>query len=841
MDESDDLLVSSIPNGDVDMEHSVKIETDSGGRITRSDSRNSNLRLSKNVVKSDVDSDLDDHNTSSESLNCHVNTRSMDEDDHKHETCTIRSSPSSTEGIRENNTPDLPNVPSPLPVLAESGSDSVSDSVSEDVPSLTPQIPTPHSLDSGDFPNSVECPTVDESNINSPSIQSPRSCVPSPTPSPVPSEPILKQEEPDTEFNEVEDSMFDTIEHRAAHSPLSFGHSECDSVKQEEELRTETSEQLSEQVSEQLSEQNENNMAASSADVLASVDSILSPVNSQETEDAENCEPILADSSAIASSDLVAEMENEMNNSNEEECDEIDNTSTADIPSDDNFQDFNSDTTTQEALRATENLAQVIAAADLESSLEQMEEQSAATTVTTEHILQHDDSVNIASVGSASVPSVEPQPPSDPPNPSPRHPHPSPHNTVSPHHPSPHHPGPSPHHPSPHHTMSPHPTLSPQCIPMSMGQMFSPGQQQMNTMQSVGNNRYNNEIDVSQLAGLESPASISSNEMQNTSGDNLQQQQQQQQQQQHHRQQQQQQQQQQLTHNTFPDCAQAQPRFPSNMSNVPFNSNYMDTVNQAAMMGNATYMPIVSSAAINFGPPQNTFTGLVIQQQNQTHRLSHNNTPCPPNATQQVAAAAFGPGGQNSCSLQKLQQLTNGIMEIPDNMTPPPNLTPPPTLNMTPPTSMMRTMSATPVPNQPPSQQQYRQYQRQKSSGSSSGRSKNTNIAMNPNVAFTPNVTIQPGSNMIPRYNIMEGYRMQQQMINPGYIANTSFINTLRQPNLPMQMGLNMNMNPMNMNPINAINPQQHFQQHMQSQQPNNMYTYGYLNGGLNMNNVMRR
>ena len=806
VDESDNFLVSSIPNGDVEMEHSVKIETDSGGRITRSDSRTSSLRVSKNVVKSDVDSDLDDHNTSNESLNCHVNTRSHDEDDHKHEIFTNRSSPSSTEGIRENNTPDLPNVPSPLPVLPESGSDSVSDSVSEDVPSLTPQIPTPHSLDSGDYPHSVECPTVEESNINSPSIQSPRSCVPSPTPSPVPSESVLKQEESETVFkDEVSETVF----------------------KQEEEIKEES-------VDKQVDEQNQDNMAASSADVLASVDSILSPVNTEEHEETEKCEQILADSSAIASSDLVAEMENEMNNSNEEECDEIDNNSTGDIPSDDNFQDFNSDTTTQEALRATENLAQVIAAADLESSLEQMEE-SAATTVTTEQIMQHEENVNIASVGSASVPSVEPQPPSDPPNPSPRHPHPSPHNTVSPHHPSPHHPGPSPHHPSPHHTMSPHPTLSPQCIPMSMGQMFSPGQQ-MNTMPSVSNNRYNNEIDVSQLAGLESPASISSNEMQNTSGDNLQQQQQQQQ---HHRQQQQQQ----LTQNTFPDCAQAQPQF---TSNVQFNSNYMDTVNHAAMMGNAAYMPIVSSAAINFVPPQNTFTGVLIQQPNQTHRLSHNNTPCPPNVTRQVTAATFGAGGQNSCSLQKLQQLTNGIMEIPDNMTPPPNLTPPPSLNMTPPTSMMRTMTATPIPNQQTSQQQYRQYQRQKSSGSSSGRSKNTNIAMNPNVTFTPNVTIQPGSNMIPRYNIMEGYRMQQQMINPGYITNTSFINTLRQPNLPMQMGLNMNMNPMNMNPINAINPQQHFQQHMQSPQSNNMYTtYGYLNGGLsntlNMNNVMRR
>ena len=805
-----DIAGSNIPNGDVDfeeMEHSVKIETDSGGRITRSDSRTSSLRFGKSTHKSDVDSDLEDHNTSSESLPCNVNIRGHDVEDHRHETCTNRSSPSSTEGIRENNTPDLPiHVPSPLPVLPESGSDCVSDSISEDVPSLTPQVPTPHSLESGDNPHSVECANMEESNMNSPSINSPRSCVPSPTPSPIPPEPTLREDE--------------TLKEEA-----------CETANEQTHYSEHT----------KHTELNNDNMAASTDDVLATVDSILSPVNTDQHEESENCEQILADSSAIdssaiASSDLVAEMENEMNNSNEE-CDEIDNdNSTGDIPSDDNFQDLDSDTTTQEALRATENLAQVIAAADLESSLEQMEE-SAATSVTTEQIMQHDENVNIASVGSASVPSVEPPPMSDPPNPSPRHPLPSPHNTVSPHHPSPHHPGPSPHHPSPHHTMSPHPNLSPQCIPMSMGQMFSQSQQ-MNTMPSVSisNNRFSNEIDVSQLAGLESPASISSNEMQNTSGDNLQPPQQQQ----HHRPQQQQQQQQ-LTHNTFPDCAQAQPQFPSN---VQFSSNFMDTVNQA-MIGN-TYMPIVSSPAINFGQPQN-FTGVLIQQPNQTQRLSHNNTPCPPNVTRQVTVGTFAPGGQNSCSLQKLQQLTNGLMDIPDNMTPPPNLTPPPSQIMTPPTSMMRTISATPVPVQQPSQQQYRQYQRQKSSGSSSGRNKNTNIAMNPpNVSFSPNVTIQPSSNMIPRYNLMEmQHRMQQPMINPGYITNTSFINPLRQ-NLPMQVGLNMNMNPMNMNPINAINPQQHFQQHMQSQQSNNMYTtYGYLNGGLsntlNMNNVMRR
>lgn len=84
---------------------------------------------------------------------------------------------------------------------------------------------------------------------------------------------------------------------------------------------------------------------------------------------------------------------------------------------------------------------------------------------------------------------------------------------------------------------------------------------------------------------------------------------------------------------------------------------------------------------------------------------------------------------------------------------------------------------------------------------------------------------------------------MQQPMLNTSYIANTGFINSLRQPpNLPMQMSLNMNMNQINpMNPM-SMNPQQHFQQHMQPPQSNNVYTaYSYINSGLNMNMNMRR
>ena len=531
-----DNVGSGIPNGDMEIEHSVKIETDSVGRITRSESRTPCFQFGRMAAKSDVDSDLDDHNTSSESLNVHMNTRSNDE--HKHETCTNRSSPSSTEGVRENSTPDLPiQVPSsPLPVLPESGSDSVSPSISEDVPSLTQQIPTPHSLESGvDYPHSMDesltaqIPTphslesgvdyphsMDDSNMNSPSIQSPRSCVPSPTPSPIPLDPACREEERD-ELGEEDNKLVKT--EREHENP------EPDSEQKDlDNMAAGSSDDVLGNVERTVSDDMLVGMDRTSTEDVLGVDSILSPVNVDTS--LQTCEQIMADSSAIASSDLVAEMENSMNNSNEE-IDEIDNNSTADIPSDDNFQDLDSDTTTQEALRATENLEQVIAAEDLESSLEQMEESTNTASVTAEPIasIPHEETVNVASVGShgsASVHSVEHQPMSDPPNPSPRHPHPSPHNTVSPHHPSPHHPGPSPHLPSPHHTMSPHPNLSPQC--MNIGQqMFSPNQQ-MNPMPnaSINTTRFGNEIDVTQLAGLESPASISSNEMQNTSGENLQ-------------------------------------------------------------------------------------------------------------------------------------------------------------------------------------------------------------------------------------------------------------------------------------------------------------------------------
>jgi hypothetical protein len=138
--------------------------------------------------------------------------------------------------------------------------------------------------------------------------------------------------------------------------------------------------------------------------------------------------------------------------------------------------------------------------------------------------------------------------------------------------------------------------------------------------------------------------------------------------------------------------------------------------------------------------------------------------------------------------------------------------------------------------------QQYKQYQQQQRQRQSSVR-KSPNVTVNPNMPFTPNVTIRPGSNMITGYNnLLDSYRMRQPMLNPGYINHGFPLNQLGQtPQIPMQMlNMNMNMN-MNMNPA-----QQHFQQHMQPSQSNNMYAYGYINGSLppslnNMNGMMRR
>uniref|UniRef100_T1ITF4 histone acetyltransferase n=1 Tax=Strigamia maritima TaxID=126957 RepID=T1ITF4_STRMM len=188
-----------------------------------------------------------------------------------------------------------------------------------------------------------------------------------------------------------------------------------------------------------------------------------------------------------------------------------------------------------------------------------------------------------------------------------------------------------------------------------------------------------------------------------------------------------------------------------------------------------------------------------------------------------------------SCSLAKLQQLTNDIMDLvpspatPCNtITPPPNLTPPPPVNMTPPPSIQRNMTP-PIPSlQPqisiPNAHLYKHFNR-----------------MRP-IQRNPNVTIN--QNLMSGYQTINGFRMQPQgaptatVLNTSYITNTGFMN---QQIPTMQMGMvNMNMN-MNMHP-----QPQYQEQAIQPARPQNaMYaTYGYINGSLQphtLNGVMRR
>lgn len=296
---------------------------------------------------------------------------------------------------------------------------------------------------------------------------------------------------------------------------------------------------------------------------------------------------------------------------------------------------------------------------------------------------------------------------------------------------------------------------------------------------------------------------------------------------------------------SFSDCAQQMPQ-PYQQINVMQGARYMDMVNSSSAGYNMS-MVAPSTLSTNTMPycstPASSYTSVLLQQ-NSTQRLTHSATPCPlpqgPINRQNSAPAGYT---GNSCSLAKLQQLTNGLSDLsgmPENqMTPPPTMTPPPP-HMTPSPSMIRNLATPPVPNLPSQtvsgaslHQNYKQYQRQRNTR------KSPNISVNPNMtSFTPNVTIRTGSNMIVgNYSNIDIYRMQQQTLNQSYMNHHSFINPrLQTPQIPMQMFPNMNMN---------VNPaQQHFQQHMQPPQSNNMYAYGYINSplGPSLNNgVMRR
>ncbi|XP_075238642.1 histone acetyltransferase enoki mushroom isoform X1 [Lycorma delicatula] len=186
-----------------------------------------------------------------------------------------------------------------------------------------------------------------------------------------------------------------------------------------------------------------------------------------------------------------------------------------------------------------------------------------------------------------------------------------------------------------------------------------------------------------------------------------------------------------------------------------------------------------------------------------------------PSASPATCSQATQPGTP-SCSLAKLQQLTNGLdMITPGHcsatMTPPPpmNLTPPPPSNMTPPPPNLANYHKFYPSNMPPSR--------------SSSRPQMTTAGSprNPNVSISPNIMAQYSSTF-------NGYRgvgvvgagvgvvgQQSGATVTGYITNTGFIN---QSQIPVQ--------------------------NLYQDQQNTMYTtYGYINSipMQPLNSTMRR
>ncbi|GIY67063.1 histone acetyltransferase [Caerostris darwini] len=288
-------------------------------------------------------------------------------------------------------------------------------------------------------------------------------------------------------------------------------------------------------------------------------------------------------------------------------------------------------------------------------------------------------------------------------------------------------------------------------------------------------------------------------------------------------------------------------------SNAASTNNYLNTVNigmsSTAPGSNSvggSYMvgvPITSviqpqSSSVSHQQPANQASHGSMQ------RLSHISMPIT-TSTSAASSHAFHlqspsysysnatPNQSTSCSLAKLQQLTNGIVEItPNPMTGYPAMTPSPSYNspthqsnLTPPPATVQRPIAPALPNiqpQPslPSNQvhNYANYNRYHPRVP-------INIATSPNI-----VGYQALSNV--------GYRMQQgasplggsaTLLNTGYaIANAGFINS---PSPAMPMGV-VNMH-----------PQGQYQDAIQQVRPQNtMYAYSYhINGGLPHQALMRR
>lgn len=257
----------------------------------------------------------------------------------------------------------------------------------------------------------------------------------------------------------------------------------------------------------------------------------------------------------------------------------------------------------------------------------------------------------------------------------------------------------------------------------------------------------------------------------------------------------------------------------------------MTTVIQHRMSAGGQQPPsqrLGSSPSCSVSTPTNFY---IQNIQTAMHPHSHTPTPSP-------TACSMGQGGQSgtpSCSLAKLQQLTNGLDMIPPGHCT--NMTPPPPMNLTPPPPPTHPTMTPPPPTAHQMLQQsnlnYHKYfpsNMAPSSGRSSRGSSSvqmTSSSSSSRSGVSPNVTINP--NLISQYSSFNGYRMpgqQSPATVTGYITNTaSFIN---QGQIPVQMGV-MNM------------AQSQYSQDPATLQQNTMYTtYGYINGNL-LNSTLRR
>ncbi|GFT14777.1 histone acetyltransferase [Nephila pilipes] len=258
--------------------------------------------------------------------------------------------------------------------------------------------------------------------------------------------------------------------------------------------------------------------------------------------------------------------------------------------------------------------------------------------------------------------------------------------------------------------------------------------------------------------------------------------------------------------------------------NIPPANNYLNTVNigmsSITPVSNpvgGSYMvgvPITSviqpqSSSVSHQQPTNQASHGSMQ------RLSHISMPITTSScavsthTFHLQSPSYSytnatPNQSTSCSLAKLQQLTNGIVEItPNQIASYPSMTPPPSYNspthqsnLTPPPQIQRPIAPV-LPNIQP----------QPSSLSSNQVHGYANYRYHPRaVPRTSNIAIS--SNIVASYPALNsvGYRMQQAsplggsatlLNSPGYITNAGFINP---PSSAMPMGV------VNMHPQDGVN-----------------------------------